>query len=191
VARVGVLFHLCQFPRRGNNTVYYDPDFVRENMGYDPETGLLTWKVRKQGRVLGKPIGKFDKDGYLVVSYSENGRKDGRKKRFCVHRIIWVWVHGKEPEDQLDHINGNKSDNRLCNLREADTKQNMRNVGKQAHNTSGLKGVSWHKLRNKWRADIKVDQKQVFLGLYDCIAAASLAYQVAADTHHGEFARAF
>ena len=48
--------------------MYYDPDFVRENMHYDPITGVLTWTVRKQGRVVGKPIGRLDKDGYLTVS---------------------------------------------------------------------------------------------------------------------------
>jgi hypothetical protein len=67
----------------------------------------------------------------------------------------------------------------------------MRNVGKQAHNTSGLKGVSFHKLRQKWRADIKVNQKKIFLGLFECPAVASFAYQIAADKYHGEFARAF
>ena len=171
--------------------MYYDPDFVRENMHYDPDTGALTWVVRRQGRVLGKPIGTVDKDGYLTVTHSTNGRKDGIKKRYCVHRICWIWFYGKEPKDQLDHINGNKSDNRISNLREANTAENMRNVGKQAHNTSGWKGISWHKLRGKWRADIKVNQKQISLGLFDCPAAASLAYQIAADKYHGEFARAF
>lgn len=171
--------------------MYYDPKFIRENMDYNPETGVLTWTVRKQGRVIGKPIGSFDKDGYLIIKKSENGRFNGKKKRFCVHRIIWIWVHGKEPNDQIDHINGNKSDNRLCNLREADTAENMRNVGKQSHNTSGWKGVSWHKLRSKWRADIKVNKKQIALGLFDCPAAASFAYQIAADIYHGKFARAF
>lgn len=171
--------------------MYYDPTYVRENMHYSPETGILTWTTRKQGRVVGKPIGHLDKDGYRTISRSENGRKNGKKKRYCVHRIIWIWVHGKEPIDQIDHINGNKADNRLCNLREANTAENMRNVGKQSHNTSGWKGVSWHKLRSKWRADIKVNQKQIAVGLFDCPAAASFAYQIAADKYHGKFSRAF
>lgn len=171
--------------------MYYDPDYIRSNMHYDAETGILTWTTRKQGRVVGKPIGQYDKDGYLILVRSENGHKSGKKKRYCVHRIAWIWVHGKEPVDQIDHINGNKSDNRLCNLREANTAENMRNVGKQSHNTSGWKGVSWHKLRSKWRADIKVNQKQIALGLFDCPASASFAYQIAADKYHGEFSRAF
>lgn len=171
--------------------MYYDVDYIRNNMRYNPETGILTWAKRKAGRALGREIGSFDKDGYLVARRKVLYDGKPHYERYCVHRIAWIWAYGSEPVDQLDHINGDKSDNRLVNLREANTPENMRNVGKQSHNTSGLKGVSWHKLRRKWRADIKVSQQQVFLGLFDCPAAASFAYQVAADTHHGEFARVF
>ena len=140
--------------------------------------------VRKQGRRLGA-VGYKDKDGYLTVKMGQC------RKRYFLHRIAWAIVHGKWPQNQIDHVNGIKSDNRLCNLREASNADNMRNVGKQAHNTSGLKGVSWHKHRAKWRADTKVDGKRIWLGLYDCPAAASFAYQIASDTHHGVFSRSF
>lgn len=160
------------------------PEDVRRIFCYDPETGLLFWRERKQGRTFGA-VGRKDKDGYLI--FKMNWRKD----RFCVHRVAWAYVHGKWPADQIDHINGDKSDNRLCNLREASTTENMRNVGKQSHNTSGLKSVSWHKLRKKWRATIKVDQKKIHLGMSECPAAAHFIYQIAADKYHGSFARVF
>jgi hypothetical protein len=161
-----------------------NPENIKEIFNYNPETGDLTWRQRIGGRTLGK-IGTLDKDGYLIFLMNY------RKNRYCVHRVIWAYVHGKWPKDQIDHINGIKNDNRLCNLRQANTAENMRNVGRQSHNTSGIKGVSWHKLRGKWRADIKVNQKQIWLGNFDCSAAASFAYQIAADKYHGKFARSF
>ena len=159
-------------------------DNIKNIFNYDEQTGILPWKERKQGRTFG-PIGFKDKDGYLIF------RTNRRKYRFCVHRIIWAYVNGEWPKDQIDHINGIKDDNRLCNLREANTAENMRNVGKQSPNTSGLKGVSWHRAGRKWRSDIKVNQKQMWLGHFDCPAAASFAYQIAADKYHGKFARVF
>jgi len=114
---------------------------------------------------------------------------NNRKNRFPVHRLVWAFVNGKWPNDQIDHVNGIKNDNRLINLREANNSQNNMNKGKQSNNTSGFKGVSWHKLRNKWRSDIRVDGKRFNLGNYDCIAAASFAYQIASDKYHGEFGR--
>lgn len=160
------------------------PEDVKNIFYYDPETGDMFWRERKQGRKFGK-IGTPDKDGYLVV------HMNFRKERYPVHRLAWAFINGEWPKDQIDHINGVKSDNRLVNLREANTMQNMRNVPKQSHNSSGLKGVSWHKLRGKWRADIKNNGKRIWLGLHDCPAAASFSYQIAADKMHGQFARAF
>jgi hypothetical protein len=168
----------------------YDVNFIRENLGYDQHTGVLFWKKPGPGRVVGKVVGHKDRNGHLV--WSRTDTKPVRKShRYMVHRVIWVLVHGEMPFDQIDHINGVKDDNRLANLRQATNADNMRNVGKQSHNTSGLKGVSFHKLRRKWRADIMVNQKQIALGLFECPAVASFAYQIAADNYHGEFARAF
>lgn len=158
------------------------PDDVKNTFALDPDTGHVYWRERKRGRAFGA-IGTPDRDGYLVIWMNR------RRDRYPVHRIVWALVHGRWPADQIDHINGVKSDNRPENLREATTAQNMRNVGRQSHNTSGLKGVSWHRVRQNWRASIKVNQKQYHLGSFDCPAAASMAYQVAASKHHGEFAR--
>jgi len=158
------------------------PQDIQQVFNYDPDTGHLYWRERKQGRKFGA-VGSKDKDGYLVVWMNR------RKNRYPVHRIIWAYIHGEWPKDQIDHVNGAKDDNRLINLREATTAQNMRNVGKQSHNTSGFKGVSWHKLRNKWRSDIKINGKQLSLGLFNTPEEAYLAYCDAAKKLHGDFAR--
>lgn len=160
------------------------PEDVRKIFCYDPETGFLFWRERKQGRTFGA-VGRKDNDGYLF--FKMNRHKD----RFCVHRVAWAYVHGKWPADQIDHINGNKSDNRLCNLREASTTENMWNVGKQSHNTSGLKAVSWHEARQNWRATMKIAGAHKHLGSSKCPAVAHFIYQIAADKIHGSFARVF
>ena len=147
----------------------------------------MSWAKRARGRTLGKAIGCPDKDGYLYVTLKEGDNL----VKYAVHKIGWIYIHGECKKEMVDHYNGIKNDNRLVNLREATNAENMRNVGKQAHNTSGLKGVSFHNLRKKWRANIKVNGKHIHLGLFDCPAAASCAYQIAADIHHGSFARAF
>ena len=94
---------------------------------------------------------------------------------------------GKWPDEFIDHINHNPTDNRWCNLREATYATNNKNRRLGKDNTSGYKGVSWHKGRNKWRAEIRVDGIGKHLGYYDTPEAASKAYCVASATFHGEF----
>jgi hypothetical protein len=91
------------------------------------------------------------------------------------------------PPDQIDHINGERDDNRIANLRPATRTQNMANRGKYANNTSEIKGVSMHKRSGRWRADIQVAKKFMFLGLFDTKEAAATAYELASYLHHGEF----
>jgi hypothetical protein len=101
--------------------------------------------------------------------------------------MAWLIAAGEWPADQVDHINGDKSDNRWCNLRAADNSQNHANIGLLSSNTSGLKGVV--RAKKKWGAQIGVNNQNVWLGNFDCPAAASFAYQIAADKAFGEFAR--
>jgi hypothetical protein len=89
----------------------------------------------------------------------------------------------------LDHIDGNGINNRLENLREATSSQNAHNMRKSRRNTSGFKGVSKHKATGSWQANIALNGKQRFLGLFDTAKAASEAYDAAAEKLHGEFAR--
>lgn len=89
------------------------------------------------------------------------------KTRVMAHRLAWFYTYGRWPTQDIDHINEVKNDNRFCNLREATRAQNMQNVRKHKHNTSGLKGVCWHSQRKRWRAFIFLDRKQKHLGLFD------------------------
>lgn len=106
------------------------------------------------------------------------------RRRYMAHRLAWFYVYGAWPNGDLDHINGDKLDNRIANLREATRKQNMQNVRQHKHNTSGVKGVAWHSQRNKWRAYIFVDYKQIHLGLFDTKEAAAAARMNAEEIYH-------
>ena len=89
---------------------------------------------------------------------------DGRS--MYVHRVVWLYHNGKLPEGEIDHINHDSSDNRIENLREVNHLDNLRNSKMHSHNTSGVTGLSWNKLRKKWEVYIQVNRKKINLGLY-------------------------
>jgi hypothetical protein len=116
------------------------------------------------------------KDGYRRVNvYGE---------LYLAHRLIWLMVHGKFPVDMLDHINGNGLDNHISNLREATNQQNMQNQTKpQSGNKSGFLGVSLHK-KGRFRADLSIDGKTIYIGLFDTPEEAHQVYLQAKRKHH-------
>ncbi len=122
---------------------------------------------------------RVDHLGYVV---RESGIKN---KPIRLHRFLL----GHPKNQVVDHINGNTLDNRKSNLRACSTKENVRNSKTPKNNTSGYKGVTWKPSKNKYRAFIKVDRKQIHLGYFDDPQKAHEAYKVAAVEHHGEFAR--
>ena len=142
---------------------------------YNPETGLMTHKKRF-GVGDGSKAGVVDAEGYLIV------RVDGSRCR--LHRLAWLYVTGIHPTGQIDHINGDRSDNRLCNLRHVSNKQNGRNQRRQSGNTSGVTGVCWHKRFGKWIAQIRVDGKYIYLGMFTDINDAAAARKKA-EVEHG------
>jgi len=130
---------------------------LRELFDYDPETGLLT-SIAGNNRVkVGGPVGSNTKDGYLATSID--------CKTYMVHRLIWIYVHGDWP-DQIDHINHDRKDNRMCNLRSVSSKDNNKNRLMTSKNNSGTVGVSWIYETQKWRATIMIDGKNVALGSF-------------------------
>ena len=143
---------------------------VRELLDYDPETGVLTWKVRRGGRAhLGAVAGVPDGLGYVSI------RVDSRLYR--AHRLAWLLSHGRWPPEQIDHINGVRDDNRLSNLREATRGQNMENQRRpRAGNTSGFLGVCWHARSKKFMARITTGGTRFYLGVYPDAESAHAAY---------------
>jgi len=111
------------------------------------------------------------------------------KNVFSAHKLVWLYVTGEWPTADIDHINMNTSDNRMENLRLATKSQNAANRRVTRASKSKLKGVSWSKAADKWVGQICVDNNRLYLGVFDCPAAAHLAYVVASDKHFGVFAR--
>jgi hypothetical protein len=143
---------------------------------YDPVTGNLVHKYDVHGgKRAGSIAGSMQPAKYRQVMV--NGVK------YQVHHLVWVYHRGYSPT-QLDHINRNKSDNRIENLRECTSTQNHGNASRQINNTSGYKGVTWHISNKKWMAQIKGK----YLGMFKTAEGAAFAYDNAAIEIFGEFA---
>lgn len=149
---------------------------LKELFDYDPETGNLIWRVdRGTNKMRGKIAGYVHSKGYRHVRTGEG--------QFKAHRIIWVYHYGIEPKEHIDHINGNCSDNRLENLREATRSENMQNRKKAHKNSSvGLMGVQRNGKR--WKATIRVNTVSIYLGTFDTPESAHDAYLKAKKELH-------
>ena len=145
---------------------------------FDYKDGQLYRKIKVNNQPPGF-VGSKEKKGYFCVSI--NG------KRYKVHRIIWFLKHNFWPK-QIDHINGIKNDNRIENLREASSSQNNQNSKIRKDNISGVKGVSWHKHKQRWLAKIDVDKKRIQLGYFKSLKSAKSAITKARNKYHKEFA---
>jgi len=156
---------------------------LQRRVSYDPLTGVLRWKADPpRGSVVGGILPTRDNgNGYIYATFGDRG--------YGVHRLGWAISFGQLP-DEVDHRNTIKSDNRLANLRAATRSQNEMNSPLKRSNSSGFKGVGWHKDRERWRAYIQKDGRQCSLGYYDTAAEAHAAYAQAAERLFGEFARA-
>lgn len=156
---------------------------LQELLNYNSETGIFYWKNNKKGHVKkGDLAGSNHVKGYITIRI---GGKD-----YLAHRLALIISGVEIPIDrQIDHINGNKKDNRLSNLRLASYNQNNQNVGIRRDNLSGFKGVGFESKRNKWRARIRSNNKIKWLGYFDTPEEAHEAYCREAEKLHGPFAR--
>jgi hypothetical protein len=165
-------------------------EFLREILDYNPETGLFTWKVRKGGRpqwnatYAGKTAGSIKADGRVMIAIGTR-----KTKLYRAHRLAWLYMTGEWPKDQIDHIDGDPTNNRFANLREATCAENQRNRPAQSNGSSGVKGLSWHKAAGKWHARVTVRGKTENLGLFVEKERAIDALIVARNRLHGDFAR--
>jgi hypothetical protein len=154
-------------------------EYLKSILSYDPETGIFIWKISK-GRVKENDIaGNIHKNGYVNIKI------DGLMYRS--HRIAWIYIHGNLPNNEIDHINGIKNDNRIINLRQANHSENQKNCEKYKTNKSGFKGVSWDKSSNKWTAQAQLNGKKYNLGRFVMVEQAAEAYKDFAIKHHGDF----
>lgn len=153
-------------------------DYLRSILHYNPETGSFIWLVKiGSNDLIGSFAGSVTNRGYISI-----GIKD---KRYMAHRLAWLYMTGFWPKDQIDHINGNKNDNRWLNLREADNSQNQHNRKANANNSLGVKGVSRH--GSRYRAYASVNGKRHHIGTYATIDEAKVARDDFARWHKGEY----
>ena len=123
--------------------------------------------------IKGSLAGCVNKAGYMIVTINS--------KTYRVQRIIWLWMFGSIPANFfIDHINGNKLDNRLTNLRLATNKQNQENRAAPKNSSSGLRGVGWHKSNGKWIARISHNNQRKTIGFFDTKEQAWQAYKAEA-----------
>ena len=158
-------------------------DEVKELFDYDAETGNLVYRKTFKGRKYKngtKVAGTIQPNGYRMVMI--------KRKRYYIHRLIWLWHHGTFPR-VTDHINQDKSDNRIENLRAVDYKQNRWNIEAcKTTSVTGYKGVCYIKDRGKYLAYTGEDYKMNYIGLYDTPEEAAKAYNEKILSTRGEFA---
>ncbi len=162
-------------------------ELIRRSLSYDPITGIFV-RIVHTGigkNWVGKEAGCVSVLGYRKIGITGYGQ-------FQAHRLAWVHIHGSIPNDmEIDHIDGNPRNNALTNLRLATSSQQKMNRGVQTNSQSGLKGAYYHAIHKgkKWRSQIKVGPKLIFLGYYHTPDEAHQAYVKACLEYHGEFAR--
>lgn len=167
-------------------------EFLNECFHYIDETGELFWNARPlahfksfrdqcvfNDRFENKPAGYLSSDGYRRVHVL--------KRMVLVHRIAYFMKHGEQPQ-MVDHIDGNRSNNRMENLRSATHSENNLNAPARSYNKSGIKGVYFHKDTGKWQAQVNHNGKHKYLGLFKSISEAEAVAISFRSTVHGEFA---
>lgn len=155
---------------------------------YNSETGVFTWRDRtgfrfgKRSDLIGRPAGCINKKGYRTISIDN--------RIWYGHRLAWLIMTGEPPPAQIDHINCDKADNRFCNLRSANDRENRANSPRQKNNTSGVKGVYLRRDTGKWCARIQRHGRIVWGGDFASLEEAATARASALPLYHGEFSRA-
>ena len=156
---------------------------LKQVLYYDNKTGEFTWRENSSKSMSNKAAGFLNDQGYILIGIGND--------KYRAHRLAWLYVYGEWPQNDLDHINGIKTDNFITNLREATDSQNLSNSKKPKTNKSGFKGVSWHSNAKKWQSHIRVNGKSIYLGLFQTPEKAHQAYRTAARKYKGDFARNF
>jgi hypothetical protein len=155
---------------------------LRAVLEYEPTSGNWTWRRTTSNRaVAGRPAGKLGKIGYVRIGV------DGH--RYLAHRLAWLYMTGEWPSDEIDHKDTDGSNNRWNNLRAATSQQNKYNLSINSRNKLGLKGVCFDPRKGRYRASIRIESRQKFLGYFESPDLAHEAYAAASRQHFGDFAR--
>lgn len=144
---------------------------LKTMLHYDPETGVFT-RINKR---VGIKVGNLMPCGYLRIKVMG--------KLYLSHRLAWLYVHGYFPDEEIDHINGIRLDNRIENLRCVTKNENLLNKGIYVSSKSGITGVHWHKQHRKWVAAITINGKTKHLGLFSNIDQAKLCRENASKVY--------
>lgn len=132
---------------------------LKDAMDYDPATGIFIRKITMNCKALkGQEVGYLNPEGYRLTKLYGTC--------YSVHRLAWLYVYGYDPENEIDHINGIRDDNRICNLREATRQCNMRNTGVRKDNKSGVTGIYKRKGKDTWIVYLRVNCKPIYIGEY-------------------------
>lgn len=143
--------------------------------------GILYWKSMpyKRNDLIGTEAGTLDSDRRQITI---------NKKHYKTHRLVYLMFHGYMPKE-VDHIDNNPLNNRIENLRPANRSEQCCNTRLRKDNTSGIKGVSWDKNRNKWVVTVTKNKKTVYTNRFNDIELAQLVAIEARDKFHGDFAK--
>lgn len=152
---------------------------IADNLVIFPENGEIYWASRKKRVDAGQEAGVVKDNGYRVICIDQ--------RKYRAHHLVWVWVHGKWPKAEIDHINGNRDDNRIENLREASVAQNRTNKRIQSNNKSGFKWVSFVPKAKRWRAEIRKNRRRIYSSFHSSAEEAYEAACIAAKGLHGPF----
>lgn len=182
-------------------------DELRQLLEYDPDTGAFRWKTRPvewfshcsaghRERICNswnaawaqKDPGRIDGYGYLIITVNHSHLR--------AHRIAWCITHGEWPSEQIDHINGDRADNRLSNLRASTHTENQRNMRRSRANTSGVTGVYWCGRTKRWKAEVTLRTGKIYVGVFRDIADAKAAVEakrraLGFSERHGKSGRDF
>lgn len=148
---------------------------------FDYKDGILYWKVRlSNAQKIGNRVGSITNRNYLATSINN--------KSFLVHRLIFAWHHGYYPK-QIDHIDGNRQNNKIENLRPCNYAENNWNAKLRKNSSSGIKNVYWQKSTQKWAVALRKHKKYIYLGCFADLELAELVATEARNKYHGKFAK--
>lgn len=151
-------------------------EYLKSILEYNSESGNFYWRVQKASKIkIGQIAGSKNFYGYIHIHIDQ--------KKYPAHRLVWLYVYGKFPTHQIDHINHIKSDNRFCNLREATQSQNKMNTLPRIYQTKGVL-----KRKNRWETGIKKDGIRYHIGHFKTKLEAAAAYNKKALEFYGNFA---